>query len=427
MSWERSFIRNRVGLIYEGVHDFVFAMENIVNRTVSSTVFALLVMVVLTGCDSSCPFSGCISPILPIELSASGVWDGQAVTEAAPDAFTSFEFDAVGPFSAGTSPTTATFSNGVAETRGVPEFYMTGDFAWHILVGTSATVTFETLPTSLSFWVRTENATDVSEIQIFDEIGTLIQSVTPTDVYQEIVVTRSAAETLIGTFDVNSTSGGDVVIDDLTFGFSSTTSAIGCVVAETLEVACALTDPVTDQIMGGAQATVLVTNTDQVTGSGMLYAAPGFVLSDGSVVAPLTITGGTLSERSTLNLTIDAAGATTTATTTYDAIYERGSDLATVAGVYTTFDIFGDPSSFAIDANGVISAQSNSGCVTNGQVAIINGSFNAYDVSLDVSSCGGLTGLYEGLGFTQDMNATDDELLFGVFTSQTSIIGAPVK
>jgi hypothetical protein len=294
-------------------------------------------------------------------------------------------------------------------------------------VGTSATVTFETLPSSLSFWVRTENATDVSEIQIFDETGMMIQSVTPTDVFQEIVVTRNAGDTLIGTFDVNSTSGGDVVIDDLTLGFSSTTDAIGCVVAETLEVACVLTDPVTDEIIGAAQASVQVTNTDQVSGTGTLYAAPGFVLNDGSVFAALTITGGTVSERNALDLTIDAAGATTTVSTTYDAVYDRGSDLATVAAVYTTFDIFGDTSSFAIDANGAISAQSNSGCVANGQVTIIDDMFNAYDVSLDVSSCAGLDGSYEGLGFTQDMNATDDEFLFGVFTSQTAIIGAPVK
>ena len=388
---------------------------------------AMVVMLVLAGCGSSCPWNGCPLPALPIERSVAGVWGGVAVTPAAEDVFTSFEFDAVGPFSVGTSPRTATFSNGVAETRGIPGFYVTGDFAWHILVGTSATVTFETLPSSLSFWVRTENATDVSEIQIFDEIGMMIQSVTPTDVFQEIVVTRSAGETFIGTFDVNSTSGGDVVIDDLTLGFSSATDAIGCVVAETLEVVCVLTDLDTDEIIGAAQAAVQVTNTGQVSGTGTLYAAPGFVLNDGSVVAALTITGGSFSERNTLDLTIDAAGVTTTVSTTYDAIYERGSDLATVAGVYTTFDIFGDTSSFAIDANGAISAQSNSGCIANGQVTIINAIFNAYDLSLDVTNCAGLDGSYDGLGITQDMNATDDEFLFGVFTSQTAIIGAPVK
>jgi hypothetical protein len=95
--------------------------------------------------------------------------------------------------------------------------------------------------------------------------------------------------------------------------------------------------------------------------------------------------------------------------------------------VYTTFDIFGDPSSFAIDANGAISGQSNSGCVTNGQVAIIDGLFNAYDVSLVVSDCAALNGSYDGLGITQDSDATDDEFPFAVFSGQTTIVGAPVK
>jgi hypothetical protein len=340
---------------------------------------------------------------------------------------TSFEFDANGPFSVGTSPRTATFSNGVAEARGTPEFHITGDFSWYVLVGTSATVTFETLPSSLSFWVRTENPADVSEIQIFDEAGALIQSVTPTDVYQEIDVTRLAGETFIGTFDVNSTSGGDVIIDNLTLGFSSTTDGIDCVVAISLEVACVLTDTATDEVIGAAQAAIQVTNNNQVSGTGVLYAAPGFVLTDGSVVTALTITGGTFIERDTLNLTVDAAGVTSTVSTLYDAIYERGSSLDTVGGVYSSFDIFGDPSSFAIDANGAISAQSNSGCIANGQVTIIDGLFNAYDVDLDVSGCAGLDGSYDGLGITQDSNATDDEFPFAVFSGQTTIVGAPVK
>ena len=210
-------------------------------------------------------------------------------------------------------------------------------------------------------------------------------------------------------------------------GFINTTDDIRCVVAETLEVACVLTDPVTDEIIGAAQATIQVINIDQVSGTGTLYAAPGFFLNDGSVVAALTITAGTISQRNSLVLAIDAAGAITTVFTTYDAIYERGSDLATVAAVYTTFDIFGDTSSFAIDANGAISGQSATLCVLNGQVAIIDSTFNAYDVALDLASCGGLDGVYDGLGLTQDMNATDDVFLFGVFTSQTAIIGAPVK
>ena len=210
-------------------------------------------------------------------------------------------------------------------------------------------------------------------------------------------------------------------------GFISANDDIRCVVAETLEVACVLTDPVTDEIIGAAQATVQVTNIDQVSGTGTVYAAPGFVLNDGSDVAALTITGGTVSQRNTLDLTVDAAGATTTVSTTYDTIYERGSDLATVAAVYTTFDIFGDTSSFAIDASGVITALSNTGCVINGQVTVIDAAYNAYDVALEVTSCGSLNGMYDGLGQTQDSAAIDDVFVFTVFTSQTVIVGEAEK
>ena len=58
---------------------------------------------------------------------------------------------------------------------------------------------------------------------------------------------------------------------------------------------------------------------------------------------------------------------------------------------------------------------------------IIDANFNAYDVTLDVTSCGALDGMYDGLGLTQDANATDDVFTFGVFTSQSVILGDPTK
>jgi hypothetical protein len=124
---------------------------------------------------------------------------------------------------------------------------------------------------------------------------------------------------------------------------------------------------------------------------------------------------------------VNAAGVTSSVSTIFDAVYDRGSSLDTVAGVYTSFDIFGDPSSFAIDANGAISMQSNAGCIANGQVTIIDALFNAYGVSLEVNNCAGLDGSYDGLGVTQDMNTTDDEFPFAVFSGQTTIVGDPVK
>ena len=356
-----------------------------------------------------------------------GIWAGQSLTAASPDVFTSFEFNAAGPFTVGTAPFRATFSNGRAETRGIPSFYKSGANSWHILIGTSATVTFETLPSSVNFHVRMPSNADVGEVRILDENSALIQTIVPTGAFQQVTVNRGPGETLIGSVDVTSTSGGDVVIDDFTFGFAQTTDDIACLVANTLVFACVISDSTTGDILASAQGTVTIANGNQVTGSGTLHAAPGLTLSDGSTVAALTISGGTVSEGNTLDLTVDAAGVTSTISTTFDATYDRGSDLATIAAVYTTFDIFGDPSSFTIDAAGVITGQSNSGCVLNGQVLIIDPLFNTYDVSLDVANCGGLDGMYAGLGTSQDDIVMDDTFVFAVFTAQTAIIGVAEK
>ncbi len=86
-----------------------------------------------------------------------------------------------------------------------------------MLSGTSATVTFETLPSTVTFFVRTEFAGTVSDIQILDENDDLIMSVTPTNVFQQVIVNRDPGQTLIGSIVVTSTSGGDVVIDDFIF------------------------------------------------------------------------------------------------------------------------------------------------------------------------------------------------------------------
>ena len=214
----------------------------------------------------------------------------------------------------------------------------------------------------------------------------------------------------------------------VTPGSPDRTDDIFCLIAETLEFACEVDVQINKVFVAGAQGTVQL-NGSQVTGTGTLYAAPGTTLPDGSTFAPLTITG-TLSGDS-LDLTIDAAGVSISVSTTFnDSIYDRGSALATVAGVYSTFDIphrFGDPASFSVDANGVIFSQSTAGCVSNGQISIIDANFNAYDVTLDVTLCGALNGMYDGLGLTVDANATDDHFIFSVFTSQSVINGHATK
>jgi len=363
-----------------------------------------------------------------------GFWSGQSVSVTAADVFTSFEFNASGGFTDGMSPYTATYSNGNAETRGIPSFYISGANAWHILIGTTAVVTFETAPNTLTFHVRMPTDVDVGNVDILDENGALILNVVPTETFQMIDVVRGAGETTIGSIEVTSTSGGDVVIDDLTFGyvgngFAGATEDIDCLVAESLEFICILNDTVSGDLVSVAGGTAQANGTD-ISGSGLLVAGLGNVLADGDDQANLTISAGTISPTATLDLTVEAAGTTSTITTTYDAaLYERASDLATIEAVYTTFEFLSDPSSFTIDAAGVISGQS-ANCMFDGQVSIIDAMFNVYDVSVnvtDIANCPVADGTYNGLGLSTDDLAMDDGFAWVSFDAAGAVGGEATK
>ncbi len=74
-----------------------------------------------------------------------------------------------------------------------------------------------------------------------------------------------------------------------------------------------------------------------------------------------------------------------------------------------------------------MSGQSSAGCALNGQVTIMDVAFNAYDVALDLANCGGLNGMYNGLGVTQDNAAMDDVFVLAVFTNQSTVAGVAEK
>ena len=142
---------------------------------------------------------------------------------------TSFEFNATGPFTIGTSPISATFSAGVAESRGVNALYHSGRNAWHILPNDPTVVSFETPASALSFWARTENNNVTGTLRVFDSNNVRILNRAVPNSYQLIEITRSAGQALIARFEVTAAGGGggsgyggvgaagDVVIDDLSF------------------------------------------------------------------------------------------------------------------------------------------------------------------------------------------------------------------
>ena len=215
---------------------------------------------------------------------------------------------------------------------------------------------------------------------------------------------------LIGSVVITVAAGDEIVINTFTSSFVSapSTDLINCLFAPAPrdDFVCAVADLGSGNLLASANGTYSV-NGDQVTGVGNLYAPPGETLANGSTVAPLTISAGTVVEDTSLDVTIISAGLGIAVTSLFDATYDRGADLATVGVMYnTSFDIFGDMSSFAIDATtGVISGQSVAGCVLSGTVSVIDAAANTYDVNLivaDVGTCGALVSDYDGLGSSQD-------------------------
>jgi len=348
---------------------------------------------------------------------------------------TGFETVSGGNFTAGTAPHSATFAGGDAGTRGIPGFYADGINSWHVSAVAPATITFATPVSTLSYHRRTVTNGDAATIVFRDAAGGMIATDIPPDGVNNMPVMFSIDQTgglPIASVDVTVTTG-EIVIDLLTFGYAGfveTTGEIFCIVAETAELVCGISDA--GGVTATAQGTLQITNGNQATGSGTLYALPGLTLGNGSTVADLSITAGTVSEGATLNFTLNAAGGTATVAMTPapDEDYSRGSALATVAATYATFDLNGDPSSFVIDAAGVISGGSNANCVLSGQVSIIDAAFNSYDVAFDLANCtgvsAGLNGTYNGLGYTADDQGTDDVFVFSVFSATGSIIGGAV-
>ena len=126
---------------------------------------------------------------------------------------TSFEFDIDGTFNVGTTPFTATFTDGVAETRGNPALYISGLNAWHVRSGVNASATFETLPHTLSFFVRNDNSGVSSEVRIIDADGLILQTIAVTNSYQQVSLSRSNGESLVASVEFDNMGGGDIVVD----------------------------------------------------------------------------------------------------------------------------------------------------------------------------------------------------------------------
>jgi hypothetical protein len=181
-------------------------------------------------------------------------------------------------------------------------------------------------------------------------------------------------------------------------------------------------------VVGAVHGTIRAIDPNEISGSGRLYAAPGKVLADGvSAVADFTITGGALSDANrVLELTISSLGELTTLSlSALDRYYYGDSSLLGLSAVYPIFNVFGDPASLTIDADGALFSQAESGCVLSGLVAIIDPTLNLYAVDVAVSNCSTLNGKYEGLATVAEIPPDNaiTRLKIAVFNDASFIAG----
>jgi len=135
--------------------------------------------------------------------------------------------------------------------------------------------------------------------------------------------------------------------------------------------------------------------------SAITYPDATFLPRDGNGSGVMT---GSLVERSRIEgeWSLDS-GEFGTVTLEYDDLYERGSDIARLVGIWQA--PWGDDFVFNIDALGEIFSQTANGCVTDGQVRLIDAAYNVYRVEI-YNYC--LPYYTSGLGVLGDEVDTDD-------------------
>jgi hypothetical protein len=133
----------------------------------------------------------------------------------------------------------------------------------------------------------------------------------------------------------------------------------------------------------------LTTSGNNVSGNLTGVTAVGYMFPDGSTTGTGTYTG-TVQARATLNgsvrfTTQRGETATGNATLSFNSVYNQSSSLAKIAGNYRDLDT---NAVINLSSNGVIFTQDPvTGCLTNGVVAVINSSYNAYRIEYSFTGC----------------------------------------
>ena len=143
----------------------------------------------------------------------------------------------------------------------------------------------------------------------------------------------------------------------------------------------------------------VTTSGNDIAGTYTAVAPPGTSFTDGSTYATGTI-AGTIKARSAISVTVTFTTAngtnlgSKTLSLTFNPLYDTGSSLSAISGNYLDPT---DNSIISVSASGVVFSQdATTGCVINGQVSIIDASYNAYQISYTFADCLGTAAYLNG-------------------------------
>jgi hypothetical protein len=163
----------------------------------------------------------------------------------------------------------------------------------------------------------------------------------------------------------------------------------------------------------------VTTSGNDLAGSFTGYTELGKTFMDGSTSGTGTLTG-TVDARSTLSFTttFNSQGGGESVDNVllqYFQTYAQASSLSTIAGSYTE-TANGDVLTVNSDGSALIQ-ESETGCVVNGTVSIVNASYNAYGVQFSYSGCQGEFAVLNGSTFnglaTLDSAVSPEQLIVG--------------
>lgn len=155
-------------------------------------------------------------------------------------------------------------------------------------------------------------------------------------------------------------------------------------------------------------AEAVYNGTYTIKGNTISGTITGYEINGG----PFTTTtiSGTVTEEESISLSFDTSyGTKGTISLSFNDIYNRGSSLSKVDGMWSYVD-GGYDLTITVHDDGTLWGQDSEGCVVSGAIELLDTAHNLYKVTASLDSCGNLNGSYTGFAALFDNRTKNDTL-----------------